>query len=173
MIVFCSPISVALRCTGQVVLEHRTTHCCVFSLSGSILMHVEVSLWLFRVTELFSCNLQTILDFADDWVLLFELCLYLTGAVKINQRVVLMIICQLVLHEVYICEDSLKCNLSVCWVPAGLETSPMKTFILSMNSAWLWWEISCAGISKDSYHDLTDLYEKMAPLYCDSVSGVV
>jgi hypothetical protein len=41
-------------------------HRFAFSLSGSILQHLEGSVWLFRVAELFGYGFQTIGSFADE-----------------------------------------------------------------------------------------------------------
>jgi hypothetical protein len=67
-------------------LEHRKSCRFVLSLSGSIWEHLDGSVWLFRVAELFRCAFQTILHFANevyhyqqlkiysqlDWVCVFE-----------------------------------------------------------------------------------------------------
>ena len=45
----------------EVVSEHLRAHRCAFSLSGSIWKHLEESVWLFRVAELFSYNFQNLL----------------------------------------------------------------------------------------------------------------
>ena len=58
-------MSRALRGTGEVVSEHPGAHHFAFSLSGSIWEYLEGLVWLFRVAEMFSYNLQTILQFAD------------------------------------------------------------------------------------------------------------
>ena len=48
--------------------EHLRAHRIAFSISGSILEHLEGSVWLFTVAELFSNDFQTTLHFADDEV---------------------------------------------------------------------------------------------------------
>jgi len=62
---FCYTTSGIFRSTGDVVPEHLRAHRCAFSLSGSIWAHLEGSVWLFRVTELFGYDFQTIIHFAD------------------------------------------------------------------------------------------------------------
>ena len=64
--VFCSTTTGALRSTGDIVSEHLGAYRIAFSLSASIWEHLEGSVWLFRVAELFSYNFQTIFHFADE-----------------------------------------------------------------------------------------------------------
>jgi len=66
ILVFCSTTSGALRSTGEAVSERLRAHCFAFSLSGNIWEHLEGSVWLFRVAELFSYDFQTILHVADE-----------------------------------------------------------------------------------------------------------
>jgi len=68
---FCSTTSGEFRSTGEVVSERLRAHRFVFSLSGSIWEHLEGSVWLFRVTELFGYDFQTILHFAAVWEMLY------------------------------------------------------------------------------------------------------
>ena len=56
----------ALRITCEVFSEHRGAHRVASSLPGSIWEHMEGSVWLFRVAELFSYDFPTILHFADE-----------------------------------------------------------------------------------------------------------
>jgi hypothetical protein len=53
--------------TGEVVSEHLGAHRFAFSLSGSFWGHLEETVWLFRVAELFGYDFQTILHFADEF----------------------------------------------------------------------------------------------------------
>ena len=62
---FCCIISEVFRSTGEVVSEHPRAYCFAFSLSGSIWEHLEESVWLFIVAELFSYDFKTIIHFAD------------------------------------------------------------------------------------------------------------
>jgi len=48
-----------------VVLEHLRVYRFAFTLFESMWEHLETSVWLFRVAELFSYDVQTISDFAD------------------------------------------------------------------------------------------------------------
>jgi hypothetical protein len=43
-------------------------HSAYLGASGSIWEHLEGSVWLFRVAELFGYNFQTIFHFADDYL---------------------------------------------------------------------------------------------------------
>jgi len=65
ILVFCSSTSGTLRSIGEVVLAHLKSYSFALRLSGSIWEHLDGSVWLFRVAELFSCTFQTILHFAD------------------------------------------------------------------------------------------------------------
>ena len=65
MLGFCSTTSGVFRSTGEVVSEHLKAHRFAFNLSGSIWVHLEGSVWLFRVAELFGYDFQTILHLAD------------------------------------------------------------------------------------------------------------
>jgi hypothetical protein len=58
----------AFRRPGEVVWVHLKAHRFAFNLSGSNWEHLESSVWLFRVAELFSSDFQTILHFADNVV---------------------------------------------------------------------------------------------------------
>jgi hypothetical protein len=51
--------------TIELVLEHLRAHRFALSRSGSIWEHLARLVLLFRVAELFSCDFQTILHFAD------------------------------------------------------------------------------------------------------------
>jgi len=57
---FCSTTSGVFRSTGEVVSEHLRAHRFAFGLSGSIWEHLEGSVGLFRVAELFGYDFQTI-----------------------------------------------------------------------------------------------------------------
>jgi len=62
---FCSTTSGVFRSTSEVVPEHLSAHRFAFSLSGSIWEHLEASVLLFRVAELFGYDFETILHFGD------------------------------------------------------------------------------------------------------------
>jgi len=62
---YCSTTSRSLESTGEVVSEHLTANHFALGLSGSIWEHLEGSVWLFRVAELFSCDFKTMIHFAD------------------------------------------------------------------------------------------------------------
>jgi len=66
---FCSTTSGALRSTREEVLKHLRAYRFALSLSGSIWEHLEGSVCLFRVAELFSYDFQIILYFADDSIM--------------------------------------------------------------------------------------------------------
>jgi len=55
-------------------IANSSVHCYAFSPSGSIWRHLEASVLLFRVAELFSYSIQPILHFAD--VESFQVALY-------------------------------------------------------------------------------------------------
>jgi len=65
ILVFCSTTSGVFRSTGEAVSEHLGAHRFAFNLCGSTWEHLEGSVWLFRVAELFGYDFQTILHFAD------------------------------------------------------------------------------------------------------------
>jgi hypothetical protein len=58
---FSSTTFGVVRSTRDIFSEQLRAHRIAFSLSGSKLKHLEGSVWLFRVAELFSYNFQTIL----------------------------------------------------------------------------------------------------------------
>lgn len=60
-----------MRSTKVVISAYLRAGYFVFNLSGGIWEHLEGSVWLFRVAELFSYDFPTILHFADadDWIL--------------------------------------------------------------------------------------------------------
>jgi len=60
-----STTSGAFRSTGEVVSEHLRAHRFAFNQFGSIWEHLDGSVCLFRVVELFSYEFQTMLHFAD------------------------------------------------------------------------------------------------------------
>jgi len=63
--------------TGEAFPKHLRIRRFAFSLSGSIGAHLEGSVLLFRVAELFSFDFQTIVNFADVEVISLEVgCLF-------------------------------------------------------------------------------------------------
>ena len=65
ILVFCSMAARALTSMGEVVLDQLRAHHSPFSLSGSILEHLEESVWLLGVSKMFSCHFQTIVHSPD------------------------------------------------------------------------------------------------------------
>jgi len=63
---------------GEVGPELLKAPSFALSLSGSIWEHLEGEVWLLRVAELFSCDFETILHFADALLNSNQLILYIT-----------------------------------------------------------------------------------------------